>query len=303
MSAPSVDRLLQVRRGERVVDDDERAVVVGDVGDRLDVDAGEQRVGRRLQPHHRRCRRASRERARRGRSGRRPSTGARAGPTPCRSGGTCRRRRRCRAGPVRPDGTRRRMLSSAASPLANASPWRAASSEATQVSSAERVGLPEREYSKPLCPPTPSWANVVDSEIGVTTAPVAGSGSWPAWTARVSKPQPVVPRLTHRCTAAIGRSAGAPPRSRLRMSVRVSTLNGRPPDSTSSAGAASSIATASSTFWPTPIVGSFGPITFSTACPSPTGRGRSPPSAPARRPSPTPRRRRTAACSCTPGAG
>ena len=152
-------------------------------------------------------------------------------------------------------------MSSAASPLANASPWRASSSDATHVSSAVRVGLPVREYSKPLWPPTPSWANVVLSEIGVTTAPVAGSGSWPACTARVSNPQPdcssssPIGRLTRLATASKYDSR----------SVRVSTLNGRPPDSTSSAGALSSISTASATFWPTPIVGSFGPITFSTA--------------------------------------
>ncbi len=79
------------------------------------------------------------------------------------------------------------MLSSAANPLANARPWRASSSDATCASSADRVGLPERAYSNPLWPPTPSWANVVDSEIGVTTAPVAGSGSWPAWIALVEK--------------------------------------------------------------------------------------------------------------------
>ncbi len=43
------------------------------------------------------------------------------------------------------------------------------------------------------------------------------------------------------------------------------TLSGWPPDSTSNAGAVSSIPTASSTFWPTPIVGSFALITFSTS--------------------------------------
>ena len=31
--------------------------------------------------------------------------------------------------------------------------------------------------------------HVVDSEIGVTTAPVVGSGSCPAWRARVEKPR------------------------------------------------------------------------------------------------------------------
>ena len=60
-------RLLQVRRGERVVDDDERAVLVGDGGDGLDVDAREQRVGRRLQPDHRRVVGPVARRGRRGR--------------------------------------------------------------------------------------------------------------------------------------------------------------------------------------------------------------------------------------------
>ena len=43
--------LLEHRRGEGVVDDDERAVLVGDVGDRLDVGHDQARVGRRLEPH------------------------------------------------------------------------------------------------------------------------------------------------------------------------------------------------------------------------------------------------------------
>ena len=71
----------------------------------------------------------------------------------------------------------RSTLSSAASPLANAKPWRAPSSDATHVSSAARVGLPLREYSNPWWLPTPSWANVVLSVIGVTTAPDAWSGA------------------------------------------------------------------------------------------------------------------------------
>ncbi len=43
---PEGEWLLEVRRGERVVDDDTRPAVVGEGGDRLDVDAAEQRVGR-----------------------------------------------------------------------------------------------------------------------------------------------------------------------------------------------------------------------------------------------------------------
>ena len=49
--------------------------------------------------------------------------------------------------------------------------------------------------------------------------------------------------------------------------MRVTTASGRPPESTSSAGAASSILTARSTCWPTPMVGSLAPITFSTGVP------------------------------------
>ncbi len=42
---------LEVRRGERVVDDAPRAVSMRDGGNRLDVDAREKRVRRRLEPH------------------------------------------------------------------------------------------------------------------------------------------------------------------------------------------------------------------------------------------------------------
>jgi hypothetical protein len=48
---------------------------------------------------------------------------------------------------------------------------------ATQLSSAFRVGFDEREYSKPSWSPTARCANVVESVIGVTTAPVATSGA------------------------------------------------------------------------------------------------------------------------------
>ena len=44
-------RLLEVRRGEGVVDDEQRAGLVGDRGERLDVADVEQRVGGRLDPH------------------------------------------------------------------------------------------------------------------------------------------------------------------------------------------------------------------------------------------------------------
>ena len=47
--------------------------------------------------------------------------------------------------------------------------------------------------------------------------------------------------------------------------MRVRTLSGRPPDEHEQRRRPLEHLTASSTFWPTPIVGSFGPITFSTA--------------------------------------
>src|SRR5690606_38446660 len=88
-----------------------------------------------------------------------------------------------------PGGTCRSTASWAARPDAKARPWRAPSSEAMHRSRAARVGLPLRAYSHPRCRATPIWANVVETLIGGTTAPVAGSGSWPTWMARVSNPR------------------------------------------------------------------------------------------------------------------
>src|ERR671935_2515552 len=79
---------------------------------------------------------------------------------------------------------------SAPRPEEKARQCRAFSSAARFCSSALRVGLPVREYSKPLCLPTPCCAYVVAMWIGWTTAPVSGSGPWPTCSARVAKPQP-----------------------------------------------------------------------------------------------------------------
>src|SRR5436305_9200608 len=76
----------------------------------------------------------------------------------------------------------------AAIPEANARPQRPPSSAARQVSRAVRVGLPVRAYSYPLFFPTASCANVEVWKMGTTTAPVAASGSCPAWMASVSNP-------------------------------------------------------------------------------------------------------------------
>src|SRR5947209_278013 len=81
---------------------------------------------------------------------------------------------------------------SAPSPDEKARQWRASSSAARHSSRALRVGLPVREYSNPLCSPTPCWAKVVAMWIGWTTAPVAGSGPCPTCKARVENPQPFV---------------------------------------------------------------------------------------------------------------
>src|SRR6266480_538157 len=78
---------------------------------------------------------------------------------------------------------------SAPSPEENARQCLAPSSAARHSSSALRVGLPVREYSNPLCLPTPCWAKVVAMWIGCTTAPVAGSGPCPTCKARVENPQ------------------------------------------------------------------------------------------------------------------
>ena len=67
-SAPELQRTLVGRRGERVVDGDQRAAAAGD--DALDVDHVEQRVGRRLDPDQARVVADRARHARPGRSGR-----------------------------------------------------------------------------------------------------------------------------------------------------------------------------------------------------------------------------------------
>ena len=118
-------RLLEVRRGERVVDDEQRARVVGDRGERLDVADVEQRVGRASRPRPAwsrpgriAARTASTSDTGAGRV-REPPRPAR----PCRRAGTCRRTRRRGAPRGRRAGRApRTRVSSAASPEANAKP-------------------------------------------------------------------------------------------------------------------------------------------------------------------------------------
>src|SRR2546421_688510 len=58
---------------------------------------------------------------------------------------------------------------SAPSPDEKARQCLASSSAARHSSRALRVGLPVREYSNPLCLPTPCWAKVVAMWMGCTT--------------------------------------------------------------------------------------------------------------------------------------
>src|SRR5262249_24073774 len=76
----------------------------------------------------------------------------------------------------------------AANPEAKASPRSPPSIEARQLSRAARVGLPLRAYSYPLWSPGAACVKVELTEMGITVAPLAGSGGWPACMARVLKP-------------------------------------------------------------------------------------------------------------------
>ncbi len=61
---PERERLLQVRRGERVVDRQQRAGAVRQLGDGGDVEDLQERIGRRLDPDELRLRREDRREAR-----------------------------------------------------------------------------------------------------------------------------------------------------------------------------------------------------------------------------------------------
>ena len=187
---PQRQRMLQRGGGKGVVDHHQRAVLMGDRAERLDVDDPEPRVAGRLDPHHARRRgpggadggevgqvdrvdAEARRRVHLAREADRATVGivrAAARDPRARAVGAARPRRPC------PTRTRTR----------GAAP----SSAARWVSSAVRVGLPLRAYSYPACWPTASCRKVVASEIGGTTAPVARSGAPAPCTALVPKPFP-----------------------------------------------------------------------------------------------------------------
>ena len=143
-------RLLEVRRGEGVVDDQQRAGVVGDRGERLDVADVEQRVGGRLDPDQLGLRPGGSRRGRRRR--RRPAAGL------CvEAPGLLDLVEEPEGAAVRVVGddhvvaragrAARTRVSSAARPEANAKPRSPSSSAAMAPSRAVRVGLAERLYS------------------------------------------------------------------------------------------------------------------------------------------------------------
>ena len=127
---PELQRPLEVRGGEGVVDDRDGAARAGQLRHRRDVGDLEERVGGALDP----------DEPRRGLEG--PLHGREVGHVdlvearcrgagrPCRGSGRCRRRRRRRRGRGRPAWRRWRTASLAASPEAKAKPWRAPSSAA-----------------------------------------------------------------------------------------------------------------------------------------------------------------------------
>lgn len=78
------------------------------------------------------------------------------------------------------------MVDVAALPDANANPYLPFSRSAIQSSNAFRVGLPDREYSYPVCTPGDFCANVDARLIGTVTAPVTTSAFWPACMHRVA---------------------------------------------------------------------------------------------------------------------
>ncbi len=174
---PELERPLEDRRREGVVHDERRARAPRDLGDGGDVEDLQRRVGGRLHPDEPRRgphRGAHRPRARACRPW---SSRGRAASSPCRASGRCRRRRRRRRRRGRPSAGSLRRVDVAASPLANANPCVPPSSAARHASSARRVGLPLREYSKPLCTPGASCAKVLASTMGVITAPLWASAA------------------------------------------------------------------------------------------------------------------------------
>ena len=185
------ERPLQERRRERVVDDDACAARVRERGDRGDVDDGERRIGGRLDPHQR------------GAVGpvatERVDVGE-VGHAPLDAGRREHLRHQPERAAVRVVGdhhtltgreqAQHRVFRGHARSRTRSRARRLRATRGTPRS-ARRVGLPLRAYSNPWCSPTSVCANVDDRLIGGTTAPVAGSGGWPAWMARVSKPSPL----------------------------------------------------------------------------------------------------------------
>ena len=276
---------------------DQRAALVGERGDGLDVEAAQQRVGRRLQPHQPGVGGPVARRARRRRAGRRPST----------------RSVRVHLG----DQPERAAVGVVAEqhPIAGRE----------QAQHVVLGGEPAGEGQPVAGALERGDARLERGAGGVAAARVLEA--LVAADAVLGERRAQRDRGDHRAGRRVGRLAGvdgagleAPARSARRAhpcdrsrrttskyasrSVRVSTLNGRPPDEHQQRratvehlhGQLDRLADADRRQLRAHHL-------LDRGVASPPGRGASPPSARARRPSRTPRRRRTAACSCTPAAG
>ena len=151
------------------------------LGDRGDVDDRRAAGWSASRSTPSRCRPPRARRARRGRVRSTASNAqARAARAPARRAGTCRRTRRRAGRRGRPGRAARSTASSAASPLANAKPSAAPSSdgEARLERGARRVARAARTRSRGARRPRPARTSTPGGSAA-TTAPVAGSGVLP----------------------------------------------------------------------------------------------------------------------------
>ena len=182
-----LERPLEVRRHERVVDGEQHAARGGRPRRRRDVEELEHRVGRRLDPAQARARP---DRRGHGRRIARVDVGerrGRGGGTPCRTGGTCRRRGRR----PRPRGRPRRTCESSAvvAASAGAKPARRRRPRATRGWPRARSasGCACASTRSPCARPGAFCAYVDVGRSASSPRRSIGSGAWPAWIASVSK--------------------------------------------------------------------------------------------------------------------
>ena len=185
-------------------------------------------------------------------AGRRPTTSSPAGGTPCRSAGTCRRRRRCRADVV----ARREQAQHAVLGGQPAGERQAVAGafERGEARLERRRGSGCRCAStrSPWGSPTPSCANVVAERDRRDD----GAGGRIGLLAGVDRPGLEPATMTARSSRSPHRRR---PRRNVNTSVRVSTPSGRPPAEHQQRRRRVEHLDGELTVWPMPIVGSAGP--------------------------------------------